>query len=188
MSDDLEKLPQDGTNDPTSEQPTPSGTAVDANELAKYKAETERARKEAIQSRQKARESQAELESIKAQLDKVATIEATVSELQKQLQDEASARKHAELQTLKMRVVSEAGLPAELASFLQGDTPETIQASAESLAKAMPKGAIKVPSVGNGAPPVPVSRADDILARINGTSNKAFDIETHRSKGGNTRE
>lgn len=184
MSDDLEQLPQDGTSQTTSDpSPTP-GAAVDANELAKYKAETERARKEAIQSRQKAREAQTELESIKGTLAEVDTIKATLAEVQKSLADAESARKQSEIQAMRIQAASEVGLPLELASRLQGDSLETIKADAQSLAATLPKGALVIPAIGNGAPSPKPSRADEFLARMNGKQNNPFDRDLHTSKGG----
>ena len=68
--------------------------------------------------------------------------EAEMTELDrltKQLEDAQAELKRSKLEILKQAAAAKHNLPAELASRLQGDTPEELDEDAEKLAKLIPK-------------------------------------------------
>lgn len=181
MADEVNQ-PLDEELDPI-EEPTPTG-ADTAQLLASKDKLIEKLRKEAANRRVTAKDAIAEADALKTQLAKVDTVTQTVEQMKAELEAEKTARKQAELQNLRLQVATSEGLPPELASRLSGATLEELQADAKALVSIMPKGALVVPRVGQGAEQPLPSRAKQIHARISGTSSDVFNPDTNLQFGG----
>lgn len=183
MADELEQEPLDEALETNNEN---DSTGLDtAQELARLKAINAKLSKENGEKRIKARDAVAESEALKARLAKVDDVSQTVERIQAELEAEKTARRNAELQSLKLQVAATVGLPPELAARLNGSTLEEITLDATQLAGVMPKSSLLVvPRVGQGAEAPKPSRAMDILRNIDGKAQNPFDIEMHRAKGG----
>lgn len=154
------------------------------DDLARKDALIAKLRKENGDKRIKAREAEDKARALESQLAKVDTVSQTVEQMKAELEAEKAARRQAELNTLKLQVATTVGLPPELAARLNGSTLEELTTDAQSLAGVLPKGALVVPKVGQGAPPPPISRAREIHSRISGTSNDVFNPDTNIQLGG----
>lgn len=181
MTDELEQ-PLDEALETNTEN---DSTGLDtAQELARLKAINAKLSKENGEKRIKAREATAEAETLKAQLAKVDDVTKTVEQMKAELEAEKTARRNAELQSLKLQVAASMGLPPELAARLNGSTLEELTNDATQLASVLPKGSVVVPRVGQGAEAPLPSRAREIHSRITGTSSDVFNPDIARNLGG----
>lgn len=138
MADDDKPVmgnPPEGETPPepeTKTQPPETGKSVEA-QIADMQAALKKANAEAAKFRKQVEaQEQAELARKDAELSEM-------DKLKKQLAEtEAKARK-LERETLQRQAAEKAKLPAALASRLQGETLEELEADAEALAKTLPK-------------------------------------------------
>ncbi len=135
----------------------------------------ERAKRQTEEATAKAR-TEAERKAAEQQGEYQKLYEATKAEL------EAAAQKAAALELAAMRreVADRLGVPAALASRLQGDTPEALEADAKALMAALPKPAApNINSTGGG--PAPADGVSDeyrreMAARF-GVNEKYFQVK-----------
>jgi hypothetical protein len=126
-----------------------------------------------------------ELEAAEAKRKEEAMSET--ERLQKQLADTQAllkSKEHAELQRV---IADKVGLPPALASRLQGDTEEALEADAKSLLETLPKtpkvGSPNPTNPGNAASPPGETEAQQ-RARIYGNADNIFDKNYLNSIGG----
>lgn len=112
------------------------------------------------------REKFADYEDLKGKAEKLDQLEAAnQSELEKAIaraeaaekaaQDAENARRAAEVQSLRVRVAGEKGVPANLVKYITGDSQEAIEAAAEELAAVQPQpqqGYVPTAGMGGSAP------------------------------------
>lgn len=140
--------------------------------LKKANAEAAKYRKaaEALEQADKARADAelSEMERLKKQLDEIKA--------------EADRLRRAELQR---QAAEKHKLPASLATRLQGETLEELEADAEELAKTLPKPTTPVSPTNPGANGQPVEETDaQKKARLFGTPTDPFDAAFQRKLGG----
>ena len=113
--------------------PTPeTGESVEAR-IARMEAALKKANAEAAKYRKAAEQIEAERKAKEeAELSETDKLRKRAAELEAEL-------KAAQIAALKQIAATKHNLPAELASRLQGETPEELDADAESLSKLIPK-------------------------------------------------
>lgn len=121
-------------------EPTPTSPEDGENGAPAPKMLTEEQVNKIVQERlardREAREKEAAAERQRIEDEKKSEVEklaSRISQLQKQLEEEKSARFKSELVALRTRIGKAAGLPDELVDLLQGDDEEALQAHAEKL-------------------------------------------------------
>jgi hypothetical protein len=134
----------------------------------------------------KAKQDAKELTQLKA--EKQQKLDAELSETERlKKQAEEAQQENARLKSdiLRRDVVAETGLPAIFADRLKGDTKEAMLADAQEIMKALPQTKVnpKVPAT-NPANGEMVENDAAKRARLFGTQNNVFDIESIKAQGG----
>lgn len=184
-----EQTPVMGTDEtPAAAEPQRSTKRADSETYdATY---VQKLKDEAIGRRKENKELKSQLDQLTAKLSAFDSVLNKVTEMEQLIQQERTARKQAELQSVRTSIAAQFGLPAELAARLQGDTPDAIRADAELLSKALPK-PTTLPRMSPGASGTPDDNrdlVDKIHSQLSGRpkpgSNPFFDPDFHRTKGG----
>jgi hypothetical protein len=127
-----------------------------------------------------------ELAQLKAEAAKRAEAEMTEAErLKKQAADAQEENARLKIDILRRDVVAETGLSAIFADRLKGDTKEAMLADAQEIMKALSQTKVnpKVPAT-NPANGEMVENDATKRARLFGTQNNVFDIESIKAQGG----
>lgn len=121
--------------------PTPeTGESLDA-QIKRMEAALKKANSEAAKYRKQAESfEQAEAKRKEAELSEM-------EKLQKRLAETEAEANRLKLESLRRQAAEKAGLPAALASRLQGATPEELEADAAALAETLPKSTKTPPNV-----------------------------------------
>lgn len=178
-----------GETPATPTQPTePQAETVTLSkaELDKMQAALKEANKEAATRRKRLEE----LETAEAKRKEAELSE--VEKLQNALKEATQKAAKLERDTLARTIAEKVGLPSALATRLQGDTPEDMEADAKSLLEAMPKptqptepAKPKSPGVTNPGANGSVKETEaQARARIFGTNSNPFDADFLAQKGG----
>lgn len=130
-----------------------------------------KANEEAKRYRLQLRETEGQLKTLTERLE---ALEKSQSEANQRAETERQAR-------LRIEAAAANGLPPESAKFLNGSTPEEINAAAVELARLMPNRASRL---GNTTDSPPQSRAKEIYERIGGQHISIFDPAVQRRLGG----
>ncbi|RMG77967.1 MAG: DUF4355 domain-containing protein, partial [Chloroflexi bacterium] len=101
----------------------------------------------------------------------VPELQETVQTIKQQLEAERQQRAQAELHAKKVQYLAGAGLPADLADVIVGETEEQLQVAIDKLKKSMPPKTLPQGYIGLGANTDGVSRSQEILQRIKGKVN-----------------
>jgi cobalamin biosynthesis Mg chelatase CobN len=168
---------------PENTQPEPKSAEmvqISAAELEKIRAALKSANAEAAKHR---------IAAEKIEADKKAREEAEMSELDKTRKEarELKARvAQMERDTLAREIAAKVGLPAKLATRLQGNTAEEMEQDAQAILEALPKPGKPPPGpVANpGANGQQGETVDQQLARIHGHAVNPWDVNLARQKGG----
>lgn len=149
----------DETEDPAN--PTDTGdsdlSAEDALKALK------KARKEAANYRTRLRESQERLEGAK-----------TPEEFQAAIDELAGQNKKDTVQLIRENVQLRFGLPDDLASTLQGETREELEAQAKVISKYLAPSSTEDPELGGGLDPTTQGGHEDIVATVKRNRNSRY--------------
>lgn len=130
--------------DTTGEMPKTQATEMEAGQQQKTdtemvqlsKAELEKMQMALKEANREAAKSRKELDAVQAERTKREEAEMTEAQkLAKQLEDATKKLQHLERMAQVTAIASKHNLPAELATRLQGETPEELEADAEKLSK-----------------------------------------------------
>lgn len=166
-------------NEQPAEKPT-GMVEIDAAELEKIRKALKEANAEAAKHRKAAEAAEAERKAkAEAEMTELQKVAKRAEELEAALKGERKAR-------LQQEAAAKVGLPAKLASRLQGETPEELEEDAKAILESLPKPAKPQPGPvanpgGNGQQGETLEQQ---LARIHGQSTGAWDIEVARKRGG----
>lgn len=148
------------------EQATPAAESNDAGSVQDGEEDGDgRGSKRAVladlaRERSKRHELESELAKMREENSKNAIATDKVAELAAQLEELQAERRELQIKT----VLSETGLPAEMANRLRGNTLDELKADADSLAKVFNASAGSDPTQGRGNSPQPKTMADALAA------------------------
>ncbi|GIW60725.1 MAG: hypothetical protein KatS3mg087_1791 [Patescibacteria group bacterium] len=120
---------------------------------------------------QRAKELEQKLSELEPLKSVVPELQGAVQTIKQQLEAERQQRAQVELHAKKVQYLASAGLPADLADVIVGETDEQLQKAIEKLQKSMPPKTLPQGHVGLGANTDGVSRSQEILQRIKGKVN-----------------
>ena len=182
-----EQIPSEMDNATPEQTPQPAATpaaemvSISASELEQIRAALKKANGEAAKYRKTA-------ETVEA--ERKAKAEAEMTELQKaqaraaELEAELTKTKRASMQS---EIAAKVGLPAKLASRLQGNTPEEMEADAKDILETLPKQPKPTPGIAASNPGAN-GQANETdaqkLARLRAGAVDPFSLDGARRFGG----
>lgn len=112
----------------------------------------------------------------------IGEVEESIENLRERLAAAEDALRLAQLERWRIEAASREGLLPELATRLEGDTPEAIAADARRLAALLP--VRKSARTGYGEASITPTRARQIFDRIEGRQDNPFEVLLQRRQGG----